>query len=124
MSGKPEIVCVIDDDTAVRNALKFLLEVEGMTVRTYDGPISLLADRNLPPCACIIVDHDMPVMNGLEMLTVLRSRGAMAPAILITGHGNTCLQKLASPLGVRRILEKPLLHHTLVESIRAALAPH
>ncbi len=121
MPGKLEIVCVVDDDAAVRNALKFLLEVEGMTVRTYDGPAALLADRTLPPRACFAVDQQMPVMDGLELLSVLRERGATGPAILITGESNDRLRMRAQKLGVHRVLEKPLQDGAFVDSVRSAL---
>jgi two-component system response regulator FixJ len=116
------VICVVDDDAAVRNALKFALEIEGLDVRTYDGPVSLLNDPNLPPCGCLVIDYRMPVMDGLELIGVLRSRGIGAPAILITGRTNKDLRALAEKLGIHRLLEKPLSDDALLQSIHSALA--
>jgi FixJ family two-component response regulator len=116
------VICVVDDDAAVRNALKFALEVEGLDVRTYDGAVSLLNDPNAPPCGCLVVDYRMPVMDGLELIGVLRSRGIDAPAILITGRVNKELRARVQKLGVHCLLEKPLSDNALLDSIRSALA--
>ena len=57
-------MCVVEDDAAVRNALKFFLEVEGLAVRTYDGAARLLDDSELPSCRCLVVDYRLPAMDG------------------------------------------------------------
>ena len=124
MLPKLPVICVVDDDMAVRNALKFALEIEGLDVRAYDGPVSLLNDPNLPPSGCLVVDYRMPVMDGLELIGVLRSRGVDAPAILITGTGRDDkeLRAQARKLNVEFVLEKPLPGNALLDSIRSALA--
>lgn len=122
MLPKLPVICVVDDDAAVRNALKFALEIEGLDVRAYDGPISLLNDLNLPPSGCLVVDYRMPVMDGLELISVLRSRGVDAPAILITGRADKELRARAQGLNVQYVLEKPLPDSALLNSIRSALA--
>lgn len=115
------IICVVDDDAAVRNALKFALEVEGLDVRVYDGPVSLLNDPNMPPCGCLVIDYRMPVMDGLELIGLLRNRGIDAPAILVTSRANKDLLAQAQRLGVGWLLEKPLSDNALLESIHSAL---
>jgi two-component system, LuxR family, response regulator FixJ len=122
MRTKLPVICVVDDDAAVRNALKFALEVEGLDVRAYDGPVSLLNDLNLPPCGCLVVDYRMPVMDGLELVGVLRSRGVDAPVIMITGRASKDLRAQADKLGIRCLLEKPLSDDALLDSIHSALA--
>ena len=114
-------VLVVDDDAAVRSSLKFALEVEGLTVRLYDGAASLLAEGALPSCACLVIDYRMPVMDGLELIETLRARRVDMPAILITARANKQLRSRAAKSGVRRVLEKPLSDGALVDSIRAAL---
>jgi two-component system response regulator FixJ len=114
-------VLIVDDDAAVRSALKFALEVEGFSVRLYAGPEALLADRDLPRCGCLVVDYRMPVMDGLEMIDVLRERQVAMPAILITGRANESLRRLAARSGVSQVLEKPLFDGALIDGIRLAL---
>jgi two-component system response regulator FixJ len=122
MLTKLPVICVVDDDAAVRNALKFALEVEGLDVRVYDGAVSLLNDPNAPPCGCLVIDYRLPVMDGLELIGVLRGRGIDSPVILVTGRANKELRAQAQRLGVHCLLEKPLSDNALLESIHSALA--
>lgn len=121
MSKNLGTVLIVDDDAAVRSSLKFALEVEGLSVRLYDGPVALLADGNLPRCGCLIVDYYMPGMDGLEMVDTLRARNVALPVILITARSNKQLRDFATKSGICCVLEKPLSDDTLVEGIRSAL---
>lgn len=121
MPEKSGIVLVVDDDAAVRNSLKFVLEVEGLSVRLYEGPAALLADGDLPQCGCLVVDYRMPGMDGLQLVDTLRARAVVLPAILITGRANKQLYYSAEMAGVGCVLEKPLSDGALVKSIRSAL---
>ena len=121
MSKSPGTVLIVDDDAAVRSALKFALEVEGFSVRLYPGPEALLADTELPCCGCMVVDYRMPVMDGLALIEALRARHVTMPAILITGRASHELRSFAARSGVNSVLEKPLSDGALVESIRQAL---
>ena len=121
-AGK-RIVLVVDDDAAVRNSHKFSLELEGFEVRAYSGPIDLLNDDNLPASSCLVVNYQMPAMNGLELVARLRDRQLSMPAILVTGHSNDSLRKRAAAVGVS-IVEKPFLGARLVESIHRAFNDH
>jgi len=122
MSINSDVVLVVDDDAAVLGALKFSLEAEGLKVRDYRGAVPLLADLNMPPFGCLVVDYRMPIMDGLELIEVLRGRGITAPAIMITGRTNKELAAQAAKLGVRLVLEKPLADGALIAAIRTALA--
>lgn len=113
-------VLVVDDDAAVRDALKFALELEGLPVRVYDGGAALLG-AELPSHACLVVDYAMPEMNGIQLVEALRGRNIELPAILITGNATPELRKLASRAGVSQVLEKPLSDAALLDGIRAAL---
>lgn len=121
MSNKLGTVLIVDDDAAVRSALKFALEVEGFRVRLYAGSEALLADLDLPCCGCLVVDYRMPVMDGLQLIDALRDRNVAMPAILITGRSNDGLHRLAARSGVSQVLEKPLSDGALVAGIRQAL---
>ena len=119
--SKSEIVLVVDDDPAVRSALKFALELEGFNVRAYDGPVALLSETNLPACSCMIVDYRMPVIDGLELVSTLRGRGVSAPAVIITGRSSRGLQAQAEKIGIHQVLEKPLADGALVAAVRSAI---
>ncbi len=122
MSGFLDVVCIVDDDAAVRNALKFALETEGLTVRTFDGAVSFLNERHLPPFGCLVIDYRMPVMDGLELTAALRERGMTAPTIMITGRSNKELAARAAKLGIYSVMEKPLADRDLAETIKSALS--
>jgi FixJ family two-component response regulator len=121
MAVRPEIVLVVDDDAAVRAALKFALEVEGFAVRLYDGPLAVLADPGLPDHGCLVIDYRMPEIDGLELVERLRGRQVALPAILISGRVDDSLRRRAAQHGVSLVLEKPLSDAALVEGIHEAL---
>ena len=114
-------VLVIEDDDAVRNALKFALEMEGLEVRTYEGGFQLLADPSLPTEGCLVVDYYMPVMTGIALVEQLRLRHVNLPAILITAKATEEMRRNAARAGIRQVLEKPLEDSSLVDSVRGAL---
>ncbi|MFZ5780581.1 MAG: response regulator transcription factor [Pseudomonadota bacterium] len=118
----PEIILVVDDDAAVRAALKFSLEVEGFNVRLYDGGQAVLSDGKLPVRGCLVIDYRMPDIDGLELIDKLRGRGVTLPAILISGRVTKQLREVAARSGVACVLEKPLSDSALVENIRGVLA--
>jgi FixJ family two-component response regulator len=114
-------VIVVEDDDAVRNSLKFALQLEGLTVRVYDGGDALLRDSGLPKTGCLVVDYYMPVMNGVDLVRSLRSRNINLPAILITAKVTDDMRRSAAQAGFCQVLEKPLPGTALVDSIRGAL---
>lgn len=111
------LTLVVDDDSAVRNSHKFSLEIEGFEVRAYAAPNELLAESDLPDIGCLIVNYQMPAMNGLELVARLRDRQCWIPAILVTGYSNANLRKRAAAVGVS-VVEKPFLGSRLIECIR------
>ena len=110
---------VVDDDSAVGNSLKFVLEVEGFQVRVFSSAEELLDEDSLPDASCLVVDYYMPGMNGLELVAHLRDRNVLIPAILITPAPSENLRNRAAAAGVP-IVEKPLLGSRLLDSIREA----
>jgi two-component system CheB/CheR fusion protein len=120
--GEVATVYLIEDDEAVLNALRFGYEVEGLTVRAYLSAEALLTDFWTPEPGCLVIDHFMPGMTGLDLLKLLRSRGCRLPAILITTRADAHMQRRAGQLGVEHILEKPLSDSALIERTRQALA--
>ena len=122
MSIHPGTVMIVDDDAAVRNSLKFALEIEGLDVRTYEGAAEFLADADLPADGCLVVDYQMPLMSGIDLVSTLRQQRRSYPTILITGKINEDLRGRAAMAGVRQVLEKPLSDETLIDTIRSVLA--
>ena len=114
------IIAVIDDDTAVRNSLKFSLELDGFAVRPYADAAELLGSGNVTDLQCLIVDQDMPRMTGLELIAMLRAQGVNVPALLVSGNFTPAVTRQASVAGIP-VIEKPFLGNGLIDSIRAAV---
>jgi two-component system, LuxR family, response regulator FixJ len=115
------LIAVVDDDPAVCNSLKFSLELEGFTVRTYRSGAEFLATGDFRDCNCFIVDQRMPGMSGMELIARLRERNVSTPAILIISQPNKVLSARAAEARVP-IIEKPLLSNALLEKIHEVCA--
>jgi FixJ family two-component response regulator len=111
------VVIVVSDDLAVRNSLKFWLEIEGLTVRGYVSGADLLGAGDLARCDCYVVDQKTSAMSGLDLIAQLRNRHFTAPAILIASHPGRSLREQAKKADVS-IVEKPLLGNGLLDRIR------
>jgi two-component system, LuxR family, response regulator FixJ len=116
-SSTGSVVVVVGDDLALRNSLKFWLELEGLTVRSYASGAELLAAGELSRCDCLVIDESLPANNGLRLIAQLRDRRFSAPAILVTSQPSPSLRKEAEKAGVP-IVEKPLLGNGLLDTIR------
>lgn len=111
---------VVDDDDAVRHSLKFALEMDGFSVWLYADAGELLDEPDLPTYGCLLIDYYLSDMNGLQLLTKLRSRGVTLPAFLVTGHPSLTLRRRVGQAGIR-LVEKPLLGIGLADMIRGSL---
>jgi two-component system, LuxR family, response regulator FixJ len=120
MNADGRAVAVVDDDPAVCDSTRFLLEVHDLGVRTYTSGADFFRDD--PDIACLIVDYQMPDLNGLEIVSELRKRGSNVPAIMITATANPAVDRRAAELGIRRVLRKPLSNNELLDAICQELA--
>ena len=118
---RPAPLLLVDDDPAVRTALKFALELDGYEVETFADAESLAACPRLPADGCLVVDLQLPGMDGLELVEVLRRRAVRLPALLITTHPTAMVRSRAQAAGVD-IVEKPLLAETLGEALNRVLS--
>jgi len=115
-------VCVVDDDEAVRDSMYVLLVTRGLGVRTFASARSFLNDFGQHDCDCILIDMHMPEMTGLALLSTLRERGNMAPAIVVTGGGDQALAEQVERAGAMGLLRKPVGENELFEWVDRALA--
>lgn len=115
-----ETVLIVDDDPAVRNSLRFSLEIDGYRVRLFHSDKDVLDLDEFPQSACLVIDYNLPGSNGLDLIAAMRARGYRSPAILITSHPAIGVRQRAAAAGVP-IVEKPLLGDALIEAIHAAV---
>jgi FixJ family two-component response regulator len=104
--GFPSAVGVVDDDPAVLDSFRFMLEVAGYRVLTFRSASEFLDRAADPPC-CLILDQQMPGLTGLELAERLRSDGILLPILLVTGCPSPAIVARAAELGIEGVLEKP-----------------
>lgn len=117
-------VHIVDDDEAVRDSLKWLLEGHGMRVSTYqDGESYLSACSTAKPDinACLLLDVRMPGMSGVQLHDQLLQRGQTMPVIFLTGHGDVAMAVEAVKRGAFHFVEKPFTEDYLVSLIQRAI---
>ena len=111
------LVAVVDDDDAVRDSLRFLLEIAGYAVATFASGAEFLKDAPLGDLTCLVVDQHMPDQTGLQLVGRLRAQGVDLPVALITGSPTPDVLRQAQTLGVAKVLEKPLDDDVLLDFI-------
>jgi two-component system response regulator FixJ len=109
-------IAVVDDDTAVLESFRFMLELAGFRVATYLSGITFLASDVTRP-RCVILDQHMPLMTGLELTARLRADGLNIPILLITSSPSPAIIARAAALGIERVLEKPPAEDDLVDFV-------
>jgi two-component system response regulator FixJ len=115
--SRPRIAIVVNDGPLL-NALAFMLEADGWEAAAFRKPADLL--KKLPRAQCLLVDHNLPGMDGLALIAAARAAGMTAPAVIIAGKAAAPFRKRASDAGVE-IVDKPLVGDDLKRRIRAAL---
>jgi two-component system CheB/CheR fusion protein len=114
-------IFVVDDEGALREAMRELLREEGWAVETYASGEAFLEAYRPGGEGCLVVDARMPGMSGLELLERLKAGSGAPPAIMITGHADVRLAVRAIRAGAMAFLEKPVQYDELVVNIERAL---
>src|ERR1700726_2688619 len=89
-------VCIVDDDSSIRESLQDLLRAEGIRVETYCSAREFLARGNAEPAGCLVLDVDLPGVSGLQLQRELSRTDVHIPIIFLTGHGD--IRCLSAPL--------------------------
>lgn len=121
MKNADPIVFVVDDDAAVRDAIKDLLESVGMRVETFGSGAEFLAKCPTDGPCCLILDVRLPGMSGLEFQRELTEKAVEIPIIFITGHGDIPITVQAMKAGAVDFLTKPFRDQELLDSIHKAV---
>ena len=114
-------VAVIEDDDGVRHSLRFLLEIVGHVVEEF-ASVAAFLKAEIDEMACVIADHNMPHMTGLELVERLRANGIGIPVLLVTAALSPVIVARAAELGVERVLEKPPDEQALLDFISSTMS--
>ena len=115
-------VFVLDDEPAVRDSLRDLLESEHYQVRTFDSPKQFLQSATSQPNTCLILDLKMPEINGLDVLQAVMRKKPKLPTIVLTAYAEVPAIVSAMKSGAVNLLEKPCSDQQLLNAVRDALA--
>lgn len=120
MSQMP-IVYVVDDDPSVSRALERLFRVAGLRLQAFGTAQEFLDQPILESPSCLVLDLQLPDLNGLDLQRDLRGRGWALPIVFITGHGNVPTAVEAMRAGAVHFLPKPFDNRELLAAVRQAL---
>ena len=114
-------VAVVDDDESVRRAFGRLLGSFGYEVEVFPSGEALLSSLAARTPDCVLLDLEMPAIDGFETQHRLAESRAAIPVVVITGHDTADYRTRALAGGARAYLQKPVDERALYEAIRLAL---
>lgn len=116
-----QTVFVVDDDEAVRDAMKTLLRAAGLQAQTFASAAAFLNGYRLDQAGCIVLDVRMPGTSGLALQDQLLSRRIRLPVVFMSGHADVPMAVLAMKQGAFDFIEKPIASEKLMPMIHKAL---
>ncbi len=118
---KEPTVYVVDDDEAVRDSIKELVESVDLKAETFSSAQSFLESYTPDQSGCLVLDVRMAKMSGLALQARLREVGATLPIIFVSGHGDINMAVGVMKAGAVDFIQKPYHEQSLLESIHSAL---
>jgi FixJ family two-component response regulator len=115
------LISVVDDDESIRRTTTFLIESFGFRAAAFESAGNFLKSGQLHDTSCLIVDVQMPGMNGLELQSELAAAGYDIPIIFITAYDNKVSRRQAMQAGAAAFLGKPFSDEQLLQTVRSAL---
>jgi FixJ family two-component response regulator len=116
------VIFVIDDDAAVRRAIRRLLLSLHLPVRVFASAEDFLSHTEFGTHGCLILDVRLPGMDGLELQKHLLDQGWKLPSIIVTAHPDDEMRDLALRRGAVAYFRKPFERQQLLTSVNAAIA--
>ena len=121
MKDPDAVVCVVDDDSSVREAIKKLITLLGLRVETFGTAQEFLRSERPDLPGCVVLDVELPGLSGLDLQRELATHGINLPIIFITGYGDIPMSVRAMKAGALEFLTKPFRDQDLLNAIHQAL---
>jgi FixJ family two-component response regulator len=116
------LVCVVDDDDAVRLSISLLVETLGLPVRNFPSAVDMLADpQALEQAHCLVLDVRMPGLSGVGLQERLMRLGNAIPIIFVSAHGDVPMVARAMRDGAFDFLQKPFNEQHLLDRVQEAV---
>jgi len=120
-SKLPKLISIVDDDESIRRTTKLLIESFGFRAGVFKSAAEFLKSGDLNSTSCLIVDVQMPGMDGLQLQSQLAAMGRRLPVIFITAYNSNESRRRAMRAGAVAFLGKPFSDDQLLQAIRSAL---
>jgi two-component system response regulator FixJ len=114
-------ITIVDDEGEIRSALRRLFKVAGMKTQSYASAEDFLDAPSSRDCDCLILDHGLPGMSGLELQSRLAARDRRVPIIFISAHDDAHTRAQAMQAGALAFLGKPFSDEVLLQAVQTAL---
>lgn len=111
------LIRIVDDDDSLREALRFVLEMEGWQVMDYSSADAFLRGDAPSTPGCVVMDVRMPGLTGIEAQKVMIDRGYALPIVFLTGHGDIDMAVMALHDGAADFIQKPIDNERLLAAI-------
>jgi FixJ family two-component response regulator len=115
------LISIVDDDESVRRTTTLLIESFGFRAAAFESAEAFLSSGQLHDTSCLVVDVQMPGMNGLELQGYLAAAGHSIPIIFMTAYDSKDSRERAMQAGATGFLGKPFSDQHLLQTIRSAL---
>jgi RNA polymerase sigma factor (sigma-70 family) len=121
MNEPKSVVFVVDDDPLVRDSVADLLESAGFATQTYGSATEFMRAKRPDISACLVLDVELPDLNGLDLQAELAKSGIEVPIIFLTAHGDIPKSVRAMKAGALEFLTKPFRARELLDAVKQAL---
>ena len=122
MNTQDQIIFIVDDDRRIREALAMLLSTFDLRVVTFGSAAEYIAYAKPDVPTCLILDVELPDINGLEVQAVLRKDSPETRVIFISGRDDPSVRQAAIAAGAFGFLSKPFDDEALLALVRKAIA--
>lgn len=116
-----DVIAVVDDDAAVREALQGLFRSVGLSCRGYSSVTQFLDSPDRPDRGCLVLDVRLPGVSGLDFQDRMAQFGVRLPVVLMTGHGDIPMSVRAMKAGAIDFLAKPFRDQDMLDAVNQAL---